>query len=349
MHLEGAKVRSYHRNAGERRVAIALLLAFAALFATANPVQAETELWSATLNIAEPDAEDGPEGYCSVAWARAFLNPTWCPYGSLTDTDGKSFEFDGTTYGVEVLRYDAGVRDDNSVRLTISPGSLFHLPSRSQNWRLHIGSKVFSLSGAVHGTSVGDNFTAVRFGWEVTDDDSGRPWPEPPETGSSVAVKLVDVSATTLSALTLKDASDGSAIAFTPSFTSDTEEYTATVAHGVDYVELAATTSDDQATVEYLGASGNAYYDRIGRTDALDSRLSIGSNTYRVKVTAGNNVTTKTYTLVVTRGTGSRAGSPACRTRTTGARRSRWISGSPRPSTRRSPMFRRRSRSKTGQ
>ena len=289
------------RGAGARCSGAALLLAFAALFATANPVQAETELWSATLNIAEPDAEAGPEGYCSVAWASAFLRPTWCPYGSLTDTDGKSFEFDGTTYGVEVLRYDAGIRDDNSVRLTISPGSLFQLPSRSQNWRLHIGSKVFSLSGAAIGTSVGDNFTAVRFGWEVADDDSGRPWPEPPETGSTVAVKLVDVSATTLSALTLKDASDGSAIAFTPSFTSDTEEYTATVAHGVDYVELAATTSHDQATVEYLGASGNAYYDRIGRTDELDSRLLIGSNTYRVKVTAEDNVTTKTYTLVVTR------------------------------------------------
>ena len=300
MHLEGAKVRSYRRNAGERRVAIALLLAFAALVATANPVQAETELWSATLNIAEPDAESGPEGYCSVAWASAFLRPTWCPYGSLTGTDGGSFEFDGTTYTVEILRYDAGIRDDNSVRLVISPATLFSLHSRTQNWRLHIGSKTFSLSDAHRGTQVGADFTTVRHWWEVTDDDSGRPWPEP-GTDSTVAVKLVDVSATTLSALTLKDASDGSAIAFTPSFTSDTEEYTATVAHGVDYVELAATTSDDQATVEYLGASGNAYYDRNGRTDALDSRLSIGSNTYRVKVTAEDNVTTKTYTLVVTR------------------------------------------------
>ncbi len=299
MHLEGAKVRSYHRNAGERRVAIALLLAFAALFATANPVQAETELWSATLNIAEPDAESGPEGYCSVAWASAFLRPTWCPYGSLTGTDGGSFEFDGTTYTVEILRYDAGIRDDNSVRLVISPATLFSLHSRTQNWRLHIGSKTFSLSEAHRGTQVGADFTTVRHWWEVTDDDSGRPWPEP-GMGSTVAVKLVDVSAS-LSALTLKDASDGSAIAFTPSFTSDTEEYTATVAHGVDYVELAATTSHDQATVEYLGASGNAYYDRNGRTDALDSRLLIGSNTYRVKVTAEDNVTTKTYTLVVTR------------------------------------------------
>ncbi len=279
----------------------ALLLAFAALVGTANPVQAQTELWSATLNIAEPDAETGPEGYCSVAYHRAFAGDTYCPFGSLTGTDGASFEFDGTTYTVERLRYDAGSRDDNSVRFTISPGSLFHLHSRTQNWRLQIGSNVFSLSDAHRGTQVGAGITTVRHWWEVADDDSGRPWPEP-GTGSTVAVKLVDLSAdATLSALTLKDASDGSAVAFTPSFTSDTEEYTATVAHGVDYVEVAATTSHDQATVEYLGASGNAYYDRIGRTDALDSRLLIGSNTYRVRVTAADNVTTKTYTLVVTR------------------------------------------------
>ena len=246
----------------------------------------------------KPDGESGPEGYCSAALKNAFPSFVPCSYGSVTGADGASFEFEGTTYTVEHMAYDVA-QDDYILRFYVSPASLFH--SELQDWQLQIGSNSFSFSDADRATSTAAGCSMARYSWDLEDDDSERPWPEP-DTGSTVAVKLVEGSNdATLSALTLKDASDGSAFAFTPSFTSDTEAYTATVRHGLEYVEVSATAAESEATVEYLNASGNAYYDRNSRTEALDTRLLIGSNTYLVKVTAPDDVTTKTYTLVVTR------------------------------------------------
>ena len=83
----------------------------------------------------------------------------------------------------------------------------------------------------------------------------------------------------TLSALTLSDGT------LSPTFSSTTYTYTATVANSVSSLTVTPKTSDSGATVTVTG----------------NTALSVGSNTVTIKVTGSDGVTTKTYTVTVTR------------------------------------------------
>ncbi len=71
-----------------------------------------------------------------------------------------------------------------------------------------------------------------------------------------------------------------------PSFSKDKYEYTMSVGGGVDSVTVSAKAADSKAKVSVTG----------------NKELVEGSNTVKVKVTAEDGKTTKTYTIVVTRG-----------------------------------------------
>ncbi len=71
-----------------------------------------------------------------------------------------------------------------------------------------------------------------------------------------------------------------------PSFSKNTLDYTLTVGGGVDSLTVSAKAEDSKAKVS---VSGN-------------KELSEGSNTVKVKVTAEDGKTVKTYTIIVTRG-----------------------------------------------
>ena len=88
----------------------------------------------------------------------------------------------------------------------------------------------------------------------------------------------------TLSALTLSSGS------LSPSFTSGTLAYTASVAHSVSSLIVTPTTNDANATATVNGAS-----------PATPVTLSVGSNTVTVQVTAQDGTTTQSYTVTVTR------------------------------------------------
>jgi hypothetical protein len=92
----------------------------------------------------------------------------------------------------------------------------------------------------------------------------------------------------TLSNLTLSSGT------LSPSFSSGTENYTATVDNSVatGYAVTPIKTDAGANTVQYLGATG---------TTAFTGALNIGANVIRTVVTAPDNVTTKTYTVTVTR------------------------------------------------
>ena len=92
----------------------------------------------------------------------------------------------------------------------------------------------------------------------------------------------------TLSNLTLSSGT------LSPSFSSGTENYTATVDNSVatGYVVTPTKTESGATTVQYLGATG---------TTTFTGALNIGANVIRTVVTAPDNVTTKTYTVTVTR------------------------------------------------
>ncbi|MDC1440383.1 cadherin-like beta sandwich domain-containing protein [Planktomarina temperata] len=105
----------------------------------------------------------------------------------------------------------------------------------------------------------------------------------------TVAVTRAASSDATLSALALSQGS------LSPSFTSGTLAYTASVAHSVSSLIVTPTTNDANATATVNGAS-----------PATPVTLSVGSNTVTVQVTAQDG-TTQSYTVAVTRAASSDA------------------------------------------
>ena len=65
-------------------------------------------------------------------------------------------------------------------------------------------------------------------------------------------------------------------------------------------ITLTPTVNQSDATVEYLNASDTAITDTDTTTPALDAPLVAGDNTFKVKVTAQDDATTETYTVLVT-------------------------------------------------
>ena len=104
----------------------------------------------------------------------------------------------------------------------------------------------------------------------------------------------------TLSALALAD-TGGTAVALSPAFAPATESYIASVGSAVDEITITPTTSVNGATVAYLDAGDNAISDADTTATGQQVALTVGANTIKVKVTAADTTTTKTYTVVVTR------------------------------------------------
>ena len=139
----------------------------------------EGELWSATLNIAEPDGEDGPEGYCT---ASACSGGSHSGFGSVSDS---TFELGGTTYTVTSVRFGVSSSELNPY-LWFSTSTA--LGDDAANLQLHIGTNVYIFSDAETRQS------GKRYGWTLEFDRSKGPWPEP-GAGATAAVKLVELDA----------------------------------------------------------------------------------------------------------------------------------------------------------
>ena len=108
----------------------------------------------------------------------------------------------------------------------------------------------------------------------------------------------------TLSGLALEDR-HGSAIALTPAtFNPNRSNYTAAVFNRTASVKLTATTTASAATVAIENDTDTS------TPNKAELGLAVGSNTLRVTVTAEDNVTTKTYRLVTTRGSPSTCAAP---------------------------------------
>ena len=91
-----------------------------------------------------------------------------------------------------------------------------------------------------------------------------------------------------------------------PTFASADTSYTASVGYPVSRVTLSATASDAGATIAYLDGSDDALTDAdTASTDSFEVDLSEGANAIKVKVTAADATTVKTYTVTVTRAAAS--------------------------------------------
>ena len=150
-------------------------------------------------------------------------------------------------------------------------------------------------SGGEDAQGLSDWSIKNKFYWK-----SGSTWML--KSGSDEALRIVvngvlgDTSDATLSALSVSGAT------LSPAFDAATTTYSATVANSVSQVTITDTTSESTATVEYLDNSDATRTDADAMTPGLQVNLSVGSNIVKVKVTAPNGTTTKTYTVNVLRG-----------------------------------------------
>ena len=89
--------------------------------------------------------------------------------------------------------------------------------------------------------------------------------------------------------------------ALDPAFASQTVSYTASVSNEVSSVTVTPTLSDSNATLAYLDANDQSLADADAGADGHQVDLEVGANTIKVRVTAEDTTTLRTYTLVVTR------------------------------------------------
>ena len=99
----------------------------------------------------------------------------------------------------------------------------------------------------------------------------------------------------TLSALTLSKGT------LSPSFASDVTDYTASVGDSASRIAVTAAKSDSAAEIAYLDGDDIELADLDTVADGHQVDLVVGANTIKVKVTAGDGTTTKTYAMTVTR------------------------------------------------
>ena len=104
----------------------------------------------------------------------------------------------------------------------------------------------------------------------------------------------------TLDDLILNDG-NGADTPMNPAFASTTTSYTASVINSVDEITVLPTVNESNATVAYLDASDTALTDADANENGFQAPLSVGANTFKIKVTADDGNTTETYTVVVTR------------------------------------------------
>ena len=119
--------------------------------------------------------------------------------------------------------------------------------------------------------------------------------------GTKTDVDSNDAALTDLD-LTWDDNGAETDITLSPNFSSNGTSYTASVANGVSRITIAETKSDDNAEVDYLDGSDQSLADADSdTTNGFQVDLDVGENTIKVEVTAEDDVTTRTYTVVVTR------------------------------------------------
>ena len=109
-----------------------------------------------------------------------------------------------------------------------------------------------------------------------------------------------DLTDATLFGLALAD-DDSNIVTLDPEFESETTSCTASVKNAIDRVTFIAVSNDSNAAIEYYVDTDTPIDDADDMAVCQQIPLAVGENTVKVKVTAGDSVTTRTYTVVVTR------------------------------------------------
>ena len=154
-----------------------------------------------------------------------------------------------------------------------------------------------------------ESLNTVATGWSLNSDGHSRSGDSTYWTTAS-AVPLVEISGdavvratdATLSALSVDDGMPRFVTVLSPGFDSSMTSYTSSAAALVDQVTIEGTaTNADGATVAYLDGDDQVLADADADAEGFQVDLEVGANTIKVRVTAEDGSTIRTYTLVVTR------------------------------------------------
>ena len=225
--------------------------------------------------------------------------------------------FDGTASDITVSIYSESSGDPGTLVHTLTtPGSLsdpvttFTAPSGATlaaSTTYYVVASTTSTLFLLSRTEATVEDTGGASGWSIADDRRFSrnlvTW-----TTATVPIRMringeAATSATstdaTLSSLVLNDGTNN--LTLTPNFATGTTSYTASVANAVSQITVTPTKSDSDASVEYLDGNDAAITDADSVTTGQQVALEVGVNTIKVQVTAEDDATTETYTVVVTR------------------------------------------------
>ena len=198
--------------------------------------------------------------------------------------DDKTFSVGTNNYTIDGLY--VGTAGDLNLDLT---GALD--AADKGNLKLVVGSTDFDLDDATHVSS--EN----AYLWTGT----GLDWSSDTHVTLRLRRAVALSTDATLSGLTVYDGSSN--LTLSPSFASGTETYTASAAYDIATVTVTASKNQADATIAWLDASDATLADADAMAAGRQVALAAGANTFKVKVTAEDGTTTKTYTVTVTRAT----------------------------------------------
>ena len=226
--------------------------------------------------------------WCGVVTVGAITTGGSVAAHGFAGTDGglddKTFSVGTNNYTIDGLY--VGTAGDLNLDLT---GALD--AADKGNLKLVVGSTDFDLDDATHVSS--EN----AYLWTGT----GLDWSSDTHVTLRMRRAVALSTDATLSGLTVYDGSSN--LTLSPSFASGTEAYTASAAYDIATVTVTATKNQADATVAWLDASDATLADADAMASGRQVALAAGANTFKVKVTAEDGTTTKTYTVTVNRAT----------------------------------------------
>ena len=324
---DGGRASAAIPGTGERAgapaplLAAAVLLAFVAFLAVPSQTQAQTTI-GLVSNI-------GQTIYPDRRIVGSFLEFHYSEAQRFTTGDNA----DGYTLAEVVVRIHSHANSDDSPRVSIytnssgSPGTLLYTFTNPASFGS--GEMTFTAPAdatleketqyfvVIEETSDGlwylnmtmkDEEDTARSGWSIADTHRWRntnsgTW-GPYDAALLINIKGFASTDETLSGLALEDR-HGALIALTPAtFNPNRSNYTAAVFNRTASAKLTATTTASAATVVIEND------DDSSTPNEAELGLAVGSNTLRVTVTAEDDVTTKTYRVVTTRGSPSTCVAP---------------------------------------
>ena len=229
-------------------------------------------------------------GYSPIPTA-GFTTETfgYLPSSNFGDLGSTTFSHGETSYTVSRIFRTSATNDSDGVVQSDNITLIFS-PEIPDDTVFKIDTRTFTVDMDSEGASSGQEQ------WDLTAD--------PPvwTAGQHVTVSLKFPSDdATLMALALTDTSDDSAITLTPQFEAPTESYAAPVVYNTDQITIVPTTTEPNATFGFLDRNDLEIADANSSKDDFQFNLAVLDNTVKVRVTAHDGITIKTYTVVVTR------------------------------------------------